>query len=128
MNGNEEKIDVNMQLMMEQLQHEWERSGCPVKRVTVNVKDLEYIHMIIVDQIRNNGEWLNKDTFSFKHCLKISKENFILLRLARKLKKTEEQIKKETKWICVDLDREETRIYKKMVRENTDFGGSKNEL
>jgi hypothetical protein len=67
--------DENMQLMMEQLQHEWERSGCPCKRVTVNVKDLEYIHMIIVDQIQNNGEWLNKDILSFKHCLKISKEN-----------------------------------------------------
>lgn len=54
--------------------------------------------------------------------------DFILLRLARKIKKTEEQIKKETKWICVDLDREEARIYKKMVKENTDFGGRRNEL
>lgn len=128
MDRNEDKIDNNMQLMMEQLQHEWERSGCPCKRVTVNVKDLECIHMIIVDQIQNNGEWLNKDILSFKHCLKISKENFILLRLARKIKKTEEQIKKETKWICIDLNREEARIYKKMVKENTDFGGRRNEL
>ncbi len=84
--------------------------------------------MIIVDQVKNNGEWLNKDILSFKHCLNISKENFILLRLARKIRKTEEQIKKETKWICVDLDREEARIYKKMVKENTDFGGRRNEL
>lgn len=128
MDKKEEKIDINMQLMMEQLQHEWERSGCPSKRVTVNVKDLEYIHMIIVDQVQNNGEWLNKDILSFKHCLKISKENFVLLRLARKFKKAEERIKKETRWICVDLDREEAGIYKKMVKENTDFGGRRNEL
>ena len=69
MDKNGDKIDINMQLMMEQLQHEWERSGCPSKRVTVNVKDLEYIHMIIVDWVQNNGEWLNKDILSFKHCL-----------------------------------------------------------
>lgn len=128
MDKKEEKIDINMQLMMEQLQHEWERSGCPSKRVTVNVKDLEYIHMIIVDWIQSNGEWLNKDILSFKHCLKISRENFIFLRLARKIKKAEEQIKKETRWICIDLDREEAKIYKKMVRENTDFGGRRDEL
>lgn len=128
MDKKEEKIDIDMQLMMKQLQHEWERSGCPSKRVTVNVKDSDYIHMIIVDQIQNNAEWLNNDILSFKHCLKISKEIFILLRFARKIKKAEEQIKKETRWICIDLDREEARIYKNMVKKNTNFGERKSKL
>lgn len=110
-------LEMSMQLLMEQLHFEWERSGEIYKRVTVDVKDLEVIHMIITDAVNENGQWLNKDKLSFKNCLKLSKENFVLLRLAKKLKNAEKGIKQHTKWICLDLDREERKVYRKFIEK-----------
>jgi hypothetical protein len=49
MDKNEDKIAINMQLMMEQFQYEWEKGGCLCKRIVVTVKNLKYIYMIIVN-------------------------------------------------------------------------------
>ena len=55
----------------------------------------------------------------FRECMKLSRENYILLRLLRKMKKEEDRTNKLAKELVfqVDLDKEEWKLFKLMFRE-----------
>lgn len=119
----ENEIDVNMQMMLEQLKVEWERPGAFYRRMTVNVKDMEIMESVITDNIQANMDYLNKDKLSFENTLRYMKINYILLRIVKKIRKQKQAVSKEAMWFCIDLDKEEAKMYSKLMKENTYTGG-----
>ncbi len=119
----ENEIDVNMQMMLEQLKVEWERPGAFYRRMTVNVKDMEFMESVITDNIQANMDYLNKDKLSFENTLRYMKINYILLRIVKKIRKQKQAVSKDAMWFCIDLDKEEAKMYSKLMKENTYTGG-----
>ena len=119
----ENEIDVNMQMMLEQLKVEWERPGAFYRRMTVNVKDMEIMESVITDNIQANMDYLNKDKLSFENTLRYMKINYILLRIVKKIRKQKQAVSKDAMWFCIDLDKEEAKMYSKLMKENTYTGG-----
>lgn len=119
----ENEIDVNMQMMLEQLKVEWERPGTFYRRMTVNVKDMEIMESVITDNIQANMDYLNKDKLSFENTLRYMKINYILLRIVKKIRKQKQAVSNDAMWLCIDLDKEEAKMYSKLMKENTYTGG-----
>lgn len=119
----ENEIDVNMQMMLKQLKVEWERPGAFYRRMTVNVKDMEIMESVITDNIKANMDYLNKDKLSFENTLRYMKINYILLRIVKKIRKRKQAVSKDAMWFCIDLDKEEAKMYSKLMKENTYTGG-----
>lgn len=119
----ENEIDVNMQMMLEQLKVEWERPGAFYRRMIVNVKDMEIMESVITDNIQANMDYLNKDKLSFENTLRYIKINYILLRIVKKIRKQKQAVSKDAMWFCIDLDKEEAKMYSKLMKENTYTGG-----
>lgn len=119
----ENEIDVNMQMMLEQLKVEWERPGAFYRRMTVNVKDMEIMESVITDNIQANMDYLNKDKLRFENTLRYMKINYILLRIVKKIRKQKQAVSKNAMWFCIDLDKEEAKMYSKLMKENTYTGG-----
>lgn len=119
----ENEIDVNMQMMLEQLKVEWERPGAFYRRMTVNVKDMEFMESVITDNIQANMDYLNKDKLSFENTLRYMKINYILLRIVKKIRKQKQVVSKDAMWFCIDLDKDEAKMYSKLMKENTYTGG-----
>lgn len=119
----ENEIDVNMQMMLKQLKVEWERPGAFYRRMTVNVKDMEIMESVITDNIQANMDYLNKDKLSFENTLRYMKINYILLRIVKKIRKQKQAVSNDAMWFCIDLDKEEAKMYSKLMKENTYAGG-----
>ena len=109
--GNE--IIKNMEYLVKLLHNEWERSGRTKEAVSINAADLEKVRMRLAKKIQKKQGQLKGDGVSFKQCMDISKENYILLRLAKKIKRAEETAKcqeNDTAFI-VEMDKEEYGLF-----------------
>ena len=117
-----ENIETNMQLLIEQLKMEWEHSKASCKRITINLNSTEEMHLMISGVIKKNLSFLNRDNIDFEKVLMFLKENYVLIRMIKKIREKEETAGRSAQWICVDLDREEAELYKKIMKQ-VSYGG-----
>lgn len=110
----------NMEFLMKELQKEWERSGVTKATVIILPEDVEGINQTFAKRIVKQQESLENDTMTFVQSIRLSRENYVLLRLIKKIKEKEDRIlqKGEGCEIHVPMDKEELALYKTMFEPN----------
>ena len=106
---NKEIID-NMEFLMKELHKEWDRSGANKASVFISLNEVEDVNRTILLRISENSN------ITFKQSVRLSRECYILLRLARKIKTEESKIYRNG--TCyefeVALDKDELKLFKEM--------------
>lgn len=112
---NKEVMD-NMEFLMKELHKEWDRTGAAKASVFISLDEVEDVNRTILLRISKQQKKAENENITFKQSVRLSRECYILLRLARKIK-TEEQ-KTYRNGTCyefeVALDKEELKLFKEM--------------
>lgn len=116
--GRESRTIVkDMEYLVKMLHREWERSGRTKAEVTVQLADVPEIERRMAKVIRDKQRQLDKEELTFKESMELSKNNFVLLRLVKKVKKAEEKTAKRGLDLeyTVELDKEEYKLFVDIV-------------
>ena len=107
----------NMEYLVKLLHKEWERSGRVAVEAVIKTSDLPTVSKRTAAAIMERQARLETAEMTFKQSMELSGENFILLRLARKVERADRRAAKngaDTE-ICIELDREEYRLLVKIM-------------
>ena len=111
------EIRKDMEYLVKLLHKEWERSGKTKAAVTVQLEDVSEIKKRMAGVIADKQKHLENEELTFKQSMELSKNNFVLLRLVKKVKKAEEKTMKkglDTEF-SVELDKEEYKLFVDIV-------------
>ena len=111
------EVRKDMEYLVKLLHKEWERSGKTKAAVTVRLVDVPEIEKRMAGVIADKQKHLENEELTFKQSMELSKNNFVLLRLVKKVKKAEEKtVKKglDTEF-PVELDKEEYKLFVDIV-------------
>jgi len=111
------EVRKDMEYLVKLLHKEWERSGKTKAAVTVRLVDVPEIEKRMAGVIADKQKNLDNEELTFKQSMELSKNNFVLLRLVKKVKKAEEKtVKKglDTEF-SVELDKEEYKLFVDIV-------------
>ena len=111
------EVRKDMEYLVKLLHKEWERSGKTKAAVTVRLLDMKEIESRMAKVIAEKQKQLGNEELTFKQSMELSKSNFVLLRLVKKVKKAEEKtVKKglDTEF-SVELDKEEYKLFVDIV-------------
>lgn len=111
------EVRKDMEYLVKLLHKEWERSGRTKAAVTVRLLDVPEIEKRMAGVIADKQKHLENEELTFKQSMELSKNNFVLLRLVKKVKKAEEKtVKKglDTEF-SVELDKEEYKLFVDIV-------------
>ena len=112
---NKEIID-NMEFLMKELHKEWDRSGANKASVFISLDEVEEVNKTLLLRIAKQQKDAETGDITFKKSVKLSRECYILLRLARKIKA--EEHKSYNNGTCyefeVALDKDELKLFKEM--------------
>lgn len=112
---NKEIID-NMEFLMKELHKEWDRSGANKASVFISLDEVEEVNRTLFLRIAKQQKEAETGNITFKKSVKLSRECYILLRLARKIKA--EEHKSYNNGTCyefeVALDKDELKLFKEM--------------
>lgn len=111
------EVRKDMEYLVKLLHKEWERSGKTKAAVTVRLVDVPEIEKRMAGVIADKQKHLENEELTFKQSMELSKNNFVLLRLVKKVKKAEEKtVKKglDTEFL-VELDKEEYKLFVDIV-------------
>ena len=85
---NKEIID-NMEFLLKELHKEWDRSGANKASVFISLDEVEEVNKTLLLRIAKQQKEAETGDITFKKSVKLSRECYILLRLARKIKAEE---------------------------------------
>ena len=111
------EVRKDMEYLVKLLHKEWERSGKTKAAVTVRLVDVPEIEKRMAGMIADKQKHLENEELTFKQSMELSKNNFVLLRLVKKVKKAEEKTMKkglDTEF-SVELDKEEYKLFVDIV-------------
>lgn len=111
------EVCKDMEYLVKMLHKEWERSGKTKAAVTVRLVDVPEIEKRMAGAIADKQKHLENEELTFKQSMELSKNNFVLLRLVKKVKKAEEKTMKkglDTEF-SVELDKEEYKLFVDIV-------------
>lgn len=121
---NENSMQKEMEYVLKFLEREWERTGETKEVQVIGVREISLVNFEIERKIKENKEQLSLD-ISFRNSLKLTRENYVLLRLARKIKAEKDKADQDNqRWFYVGLDVEEYELYMK-ITEDEETGGNK---
>ena len=111
------EIRKDMEYLVKLLHKEWERSGKTKAVVTVQLEDASEIKKRMAGVIADKQKLLENEELTFKESMELSKNNFVLLRLVKKVKKAEEKTMKKglDTAFSVELDKEEYKLFVDIV-------------
>lgn len=111
-----EKVLKNMEFLVKELQKEWDESGVTKHVVTMTMDEARVLRRRIQEYVSYYGEMLEKDEImSFKESMEHCKQNYVTLRLGRKLITEYEKAKDSGKTtVSIETDREEYKLYRDM--------------
>lgn len=111
------EVRKDMEYLVKLLHREWERSGKTKAAVTVQLMDVPEIEQRMAKVIQDKKKQLENEELSFKQSMELSKNNFVLLRLIKKIKKAEEKTVKKglDMEFSVELDKEEYKLFVDIV-------------
>jgi hypothetical protein len=115
--GNE--IMRNMEYLVKLLHREWERSGRTKAVVPISKTDFEAVRSSLARKIQKKQGRIGGKRLSFQHCMELSRENYILLRLAKKIKRAKDKTEcqeKDTPF-TVEMDEEEYKLFSMLTEE-----------
>lgn len=108
----------NMEHLVKLLHKEWERSGRTKAEVSIDITDKNKVGAKLTAEIQERQKQLETAGMDFKECMVLSKENFILLRLARKIKKAEDRAGRRENAVSftVEMDKEEYKLFSMLIK------------
>lgn len=111
------EVRKDMEYLVKLLHKEWERSGKTKAAVTVRLWDMKEIESCMAKVIQDKQKQLENEELTFKQSMELSKNNFVLLRLLKKVKKAEEKTVKKGLDLefSVELDKEEYKLFVEIV-------------
>lgn len=111
------EIRKDMEHLVKLLHKEWERSGRTNAQVTVSLSDAGKVNKRMAEVIAGKQKQLENDELTFKQSMELSKQNFVLLRLVKKVKKAEEKTAEKAvdTEFCVELDKEEYKLFVEII-------------
>lgn len=111
------EVRKDMEYLVKLLHKEWERSGKTKAIVTVQLEDVSEIEKRMAGVIADKQKLLENEELTFKESMELSKNNFVLLRLVKKVKKAEEKTMKKglDTAFSVELDKEEYKLFVDIV-------------
>ena len=115
MKNNTAVIEKDMEFLLKELHKEWDRSGVTKASVTISIDEADEVNKALLLAIAKRQAQTEK-ALDFKECIRLSRENYILLRLARKVKKQEDRCNKLAMDLEfeVQMDKEEFKLFKTM--------------
>lgn len=111
------EITKDMEYLVKLLHKEWERSGKTKAVVTVSLLDMPEIENRMAKVIADKQELIENEALTFKQSMELSKSNFILLRLVKKVKKAEEKAVKKglDMEFQTEFDKDEYKLFQEIV-------------
>ncbi|MDE6253081.1 MAG: hypothetical protein K2M78_10665 [Lachnospiraceae bacterium] len=108
----------NMEHLVKLLHKEWERSGRTKAEVSIDIADKRATETRLAGEIQARQGQLETEGMSFKECMELSKENFVLLRLAKKIKKAADkaECREDAVSFTVEMDKEEYKLFSTLIR------------
>lgn len=121
MNRDSKEIINNMEFLINELHKEWDISGITKAPVFVSFEKIEKVNKALIMRIAKTQALVEEEIKTFKESICLSKECYVLLRLARKIKAKEDKTEQKAMDLefSVPLDKEELELFKEM------FGGTK---
>lgn len=108
----------NMEHLVKLLHKEWERSGRTKAEVSIDTADVMTVESRLAEEIQARQGQLEAQEMPFKECMELSKENFVLLRLAKKIKKAADKSERRENAVSftVEMDKEEYRLFSTLIK------------
>ena len=108
----------NMEHLVRLLHKEWERSGRTKAEVSIDTTDKREVGEKLAAEIQERQKQLEAAGMDFKECMELSKENFVLLRLARKIKKAGDRAGRRENAVSftVEMDKEEYKLFSTLIK------------
>ena len=106
----------DMEFLINELHKEWDRSGATKATVIIGIEESTEVNQTLAAKIMEKQELLEKDELSFKQSIGLSRENYVLLRLIKKIKAKENKTNEKglDMEFSVPLDKEEYKLFKSM--------------
>lgn len=119
--GREEGKETvtEMEYLVEMLHKEWERSGKTKAVVSIDIADRKAAVAKLAGEIQERQKQLGIEGMDLKACMELSRENFVLLRLAGKIQKAAGRAgrREDAVSFTVEMDQEEFRLFSTLVLE-----------
>ena len=111
------EVVKDMEYLVKMLHREWERSGRTKAEVSVTLSDTAEVEKRFAEVIRKKQGQLDTEGLSFRESMELSRENYILLRVVKKIVKAEEKTNHKGKDLkfTVELDKEEYRQFCEII-------------
>lgn len=108
----------NMEYLVKLLHKEWERSGRTKADVSIDIADKKAAETRLAAEIQARQGQLETEGMAFKECMELSKENFVLLRLAKKIKRAADRAESREDAISftVEMDKEEYKLFSTLIK------------
>lgn len=108
----------NMEHLVKLLHKEWERSGRTKAEVSIGAADVKPVESRLAREIQARQGQLETEGMAFKEYMELSRENFVLLRLARKIKKAADRAERREDAVSftVEMDKEEYKLFCTLIR------------
>ena len=116
MNRDGKEIVNNMEILMKELHKEWDRSGATKASVVISIEEVEEVNRVLLLKIAKTQELVEAKEMAFKESMAFSRECYVLLRLARKIKVKEDKNNQKAMDLefSVPLDKEELKLFKEL--------------
>ena len=112
------EVVKSMEFVLDLLHKEWERSGETKKEFIMDMAQMDKVMKDFAQLTEDTQNRLEKENLSFCQSIVLSHEIYILLRTMRKILTAMRRLEKSGGIFArILLDKEETRLYLKLVQE-----------
>lgn len=114
----EKEIARITEYLVKLLHEEWEHSGKTKAEVVINKADKIIAETRLAEEIQIRQGQLEMEGISFRECMELSRENFVLLRLIKKIKKAGDRAahRENVTSFTVEMDKEEYKLFSTLIR------------
>jgi hypothetical protein len=116
MKKDSKEIVNDMEFLVNELHKEWDRSGVTKASVVISLEEVEEVNQVLLLRIAKTQELAEATEMTFKESMTLSRECYVLIRLARKIKGKEDKTNKKAMDLefSVPLDKEELNLFKEL--------------
>lgn len=110
------EIMDDMEFLVNELHKEWDKSGVTKASVVISLEEVEEVNQALLLRIATTQELAEAKEMTFKENMTLSRECYVLLRLARKIKNKEDKANQKAMDLefSVPLDTEELKLFKEL--------------
>lgn len=118
MNNTTMELKKDMEYLLVELQKEWVSSGKTSATVVFQIEEVQEVNRKLQQEIADRQELLKHEEMTFEQSIQLTKQNYILLRLIKKILRKEQRTNKKgiDCEFSVVLDKEEHRIFKDLFQ------------